>query len=204
MTRGPEDDTAPLFGTDESLLAFQRGGTQLRIINIFTYKERLLASGQGFEHAPFDSAQAPYAWSPKGDWIAYTSVGPRGFSNLWVVSTDGQNKPKQVTYLPNSFAHAVSWSPDGTFLLYGTGQRTEDYQLAKVDLIPRTPHFREDQFRDLFRDSPRPVFPRTIVPTPSAPPTPAPEFIPRPPGRLRSRPPCRPNRFCHWRKSGTN
>ena len=169
LTRASEDDTAPCFGPDDNRLAFQRGGNELRWIDIFTQKEKLLASGQGFERAPFDRASSPLAWSPKGDWIAYTAVGKRGFSNLWVVPVDARDKPKQVTFLPNSFAHAVSWSPDGTYLLYGTGQRTEDYQLAKVDLIPRTPRFREDQFRDLFREVPRPTLPRTVVPIPPDP-----------------------------------
>lgn len=169
LTRSPEDDTAPRFGPDDTWLAFQRGANELRLIDVYTRKERLLASGQGFERAPFDGATSPYAWSPKGDWIAFTAVGSRGFSNLWVVPSDGREKPKQASFLPNSFAHSVSWSPDGTYLLYGTGQRTEDYQLAKVDLIPRTPRFREDQFRDLFRETPRPMLPRPTVPIPPDP-----------------------------------
>ena len=173
LTQTPQDDTAPGFGPDDTRLAFQRAGNQLRWIDINTHKEKQLASGQGFERAPFDGASSPYAWSPKGDWIAFTSVGKRGFSNLWIVPSDAADKPRQVTFLPNSFAHAVSWSPDGTYLLYGTGQRTEDYQLAKVDLIPRTPRFREDQFRDLFREGPRPTFPRPIVLIPPEPHPPA-------------------------------
>jgi Tol biopolymer transport system component/C-terminal processing protease CtpA/Prc len=181
LTRGTEDDSAPRFGPDDNWLAFQRGASELRLIDIYTRKERLLADKQGFERAPFDNAPAPYAWSPKGDWIAFTSIGTRGFSNLWVVPTDAREKARQVSFLPNSFAHSVSWSPDGTYLLYGTGQRTEDYQLAKVDLVPRTPHFREDQFRDLFREGPRPMFPRPVVPATPDPHLPTPATIPATP-----------------------
>lgn len=32
----------------------------------------------------------------------------------------------------------IAWSPDGTFLLFDTGQRTEVTQLARVDLTFRT------------------------------------------------------------------
>ena len=28
----------------------------------------------------------------------------------------------------------MSWSPDGTYLIFDTGQRTESWQLARVDL----------------------------------------------------------------------
>jgi Tol biopolymer transport system component/C-terminal processing protease CtpA/Prc len=166
LTRGADDDTSPHFGPDDASLAFERNGSELRVIELKTRKERLLAAGQGFERAPFDRAPAPLAWSPKGDWIAYTSIGARGFSNLYVVPADGSAKARQVTFLANSFAHSVSWSPDGSYLLYGTGQRTEDYQLARIDLVPRTPHFREDQFRDLFREGPRPMLPRPALPIP--------------------------------------
>jgi Tol biopolymer transport system component/C-terminal processing protease CtpA/Prc len=167
LTRGPDDDTSPRFSPDDAGLAFERNGSELRVVELGTRKERSLAMAQGFELAPFDRASAPLVWSPKGDWIAYTSIGPpRGFSNLYMVPADGSAKPRQVTFLANSFAHSVSWSPDGAYLLYGTGQRTEDYQLARIDLVPRTPHFREDQFRDLFRDGPRPMLPRPALPIP--------------------------------------
>ena len=39
-------------------------------------------------------------------------------------------------------------------MYFDTGQRTELRQIARIDLTPRTPQFREDQFRDLFREEP--------------------------------------------------
>jgi tricorn protease len=77
-----------------------------------------------------------------------------------------------------------------------TGQRTESFQLARIDLIPRTPRFREDQFRDLFkeetprtvtpttRQEPRPQTPEspreTPGPSPTSSPSPAPSTSPSP------------------------
>src|SRR6185369_6525262 len=78
-----------------------------------------------------------------------------------------------VSFLANIFNNTVSWSPDGAFLLFDTGQRTEGTQVARVDLVPRTPRFREDQFRDLFREEP----PRNL--TPSTRPEPRPSESPR-------------------------
>jgi C-terminal processing protease CtpA/Prc len=48
----------------------------------------------------------------------------------------------------------LSWSPDGTFLVFNTSQRTEDSEVVRVDLSPQAPKFAEDQFRDLFREEP--------------------------------------------------
>jgi C-terminal processing protease CtpA/Prc len=102
------------------------------------------------------------AFSPDGRWIAYTpDIGPRNFANVEIVSVSG-GESRPATFLANTSTNAIAWSHDGTYLLVSTGQRTEMRQLARVDLIPRTPHFREDQFRDLFREeSPRTPAPRT-------------------------------------------
>ena len=89
-----------------------------------------------------------------------------------VPGAGGEAKP--VSFLANSNANGVSWSPDGTFLLFDTGQRTEVPQLARVDLILRTPKFREDQFRDLFNEDqgPRRPAPSTAPPADEASPKP--------------------------------
>jgi tricorn protease len=59
-----------------------------------------------------------------------------------------------VSFLANTNAGALSWSPDGTYLTFSTSQRTEPGEVSRVDLLPQTPKFREDQFRDLFRETP--------------------------------------------------
>jgi C-terminal processing protease CtpA/Prc len=81
------------------------------------------------------------------------------FGNAYVVSaTGGDARP--VSFLPTVFTGSISWSPDGTFLLMDGGQRTEPGQVVRIDLVPKTPRFREDQFRDLFpNEGPRRVSP---------------------------------------------
>ena len=63
-----------------------------------------------------------------------------------------------------------AWSPDGTALYFVTGQRTEAGQVARVDLVPRAPRFREDQFRDLFGPATpaQPGTPQPVTPADSA------------------------------------
>ena len=56
-----------------------------------------------------------------------------------------------VSFLANFNGDSLAWAPDGTFLLFATGQRTEPGQVARVDLVLRTPKFREDQFREPVR-----------------------------------------------------
>src|SRR5204863_7003009 len=118
----------------------------------------------------------PYTWSPDSKWIAYVPVGDNQFKNVSLVEVEtGKSRP--ASFLANVFSNTLSWSPDGTFLLFDTGQRTETVQLARVDLIPRTPKFREDQFRDLFKEE----TPRSLTntrPAPAETPRPAPTASP--------------------------
>ncbi|HKC87205.1 MAG TPA: DPP IV N-terminal domain-containing protein [Blastocatellia bacterium] len=149
LTRGVGNNYTPSFSPDGKTLAFIRDGRELRAVDLETKQERLLATAY-LERRPFASNRS-FTWSPDGKWIAYLAVGERAFTNVSVVSAAG-GESRQASFLANAFSGSVSWSPDGKYVLFNTNQRTEDGRLARVDLIPRTPKFREDQFRDLFKD----------------------------------------------------
>ncbi|MCI0366445.1 MAG: hypothetical protein L0219_21490, partial [Phycisphaerales bacterium] len=157
LTNAGEHDHSARFSPDGKSIAFIRGSSELRVLDVTSKQDRVVGRGS-FELPPF-TGLPPFAWSPDNRWIAFLSAGPKGFTNVQAVSHDGATS-RPVSFLANSFSATVSWSPEGTFLLFDTGQRTEPRQIARVDLIPRTPRFREDQFRDLFREeSPRPSRP---------------------------------------------
>jgi Tol biopolymer transport system component/C-terminal processing protease CtpA/Prc len=149
LTRGLANSYAPSFSPDGKTLAFIRDGRELRAIEFETKQERLLATAY-FERPPIINDRF-YAWAHDGKWLAFLSVGERAFTNVSVVPAAG-GESKRISFLANAFSGSVSWSPDGKYVLFNTAQRTEDGRLARVDLIPRTPKFREDQFRDLFKD----------------------------------------------------
>lgn len=185
LTRDTRSDDTPRFSPDGKLLAFEREGHELWVMDLASRRERVLSTGY-LERPPLNSDR-PFVWSPDSRWIAFMAISGRGFKNVHVVPVGGgQSQP--VSFLANAGSNTVSWSVDGTFLLFDTGQRTESGQLARVDLIPRTPKFREDQFRDLFREE----TPRTIAPPrerqennpPATVPSPSPVASPSPsPGR---------------------
>ena len=93
------------------------------------------------------------AWSPDSRWIAFMASGAKSFTNVQVMPAAGGDA-KPISFLANVFSDSLAWSPDGTFLLFNTTQRTEQGQVARVDLVLRTPKFREDQFRELFPAQP--------------------------------------------------
>ena len=151
LTDGPRNDVMPVWSPDGKTIAFERGAKELRVIDVATRQERMLATGE-LDHPPFLPEHA-VTWSPDGQWLAYLSGGPGLFQNPYIVPLNG-GAARPASYLSNMFGGTVAWSPDGTYLLFDTSQRTEEAQIARVDLVPRTPRFREDQFRDLFSQQP--------------------------------------------------
>ncbi|HEX5960861.1 MAG TPA: S41 family peptidase [Rhodanobacteraceae bacterium] len=151
LTTGAGEDASPVFSPDGKTLAFLRDGRELELLDLSSHHLRTLANAQLDRRRPLTSDR-PLAWSPDGRWIAVLEWGPRMFRNAVAVNV-ADGKAIALSGLANTFSDDVAFSPDGKTLLFVTGQRTEQGQIASVDLVPRTPHFREDQFRDLFRQT---------------------------------------------------
>ena len=156
LTNDKLSDAGPTFSPDGKQLAFERDARELRVLDVAGKAEKLLATGI-FGRPPLRSDR-DFVWSPDGRWVAFTPEGARGFANVSVVPASG-GPARAVSFVANTNTNSLSWSPDGKFLLFDTGQRTEDAQVARIDLLPRTPRFREDQFRDLFKEQPAPGTP---------------------------------------------
>jgi Tol biopolymer transport system component/C-terminal processing protease CtpA/Prc len=148
LTSAGTGDSAPRLSPDGKTVAFVRDGKELRAVDLASKQERLLAKGY------LSRSDRSVVWSPDGKWVAYLALsGGSSFRNVHVVpSAGGESRP--ISAMPNGFAANISWSPDGTYILYNTSQRTEEGQVVRVDLILRTPQFREDRFRDLFKPEP--------------------------------------------------
>jgi tricorn protease len=151
----------PRVSPDGKWIAYRRNGHELRLVAPDGTNDHKLADGD-FGEPPFASA-GEVTWSPDSRWVAYITTTARGFGTVMVVPTDG-GTARPISYSANSNASNVEWSPDGTFILYVSSQRTETPQLVRVDLLPRTPRFREDQFRDLFAVPTAPTRDSTVRP----------------------------------------
>ena len=148
LTSAKEADTAPRVAPDGKSIAFVRDGKELRVLDVESK-----AGARRSRPATWRDRRAALAWSPDSRWVAYIGLSGASFRNVFAVPAAG-GASRAVTSIPNGSANNISWSPDGTYIIFNTSQRTEERQTVRVDLILRTPRFREDRFRDLFRDEP--------------------------------------------------
>jgi Tol biopolymer transport system component/C-terminal processing protease CtpA/Prc len=177
VTPAGHHDDYPHWSPDGKTLAFVRDGRELHLLDVASRADRVVARGI-MDRRPFGDL-GDVAFSPAGDWIAYVDSDRQGFTNAYVVRTSG-GTPRAVTFLPNGNGGPLAWSPDGTRLFLVTSQRTENGAIAQVDLVPRTPHFREETFRRLFDEPVRPELPSRTVPTPVPSGSPRPAVSPAP------------------------
>jgi Tol biopolymer transport system component/C-terminal processing protease CtpA/Prc len=180
LTRGTNQDFAPVFAPDGKNIAFIRNGRAMFVYDVEKKQERELC--KIFTDSPPLINNRQIAWSPDNKWIAFLTYSPetRSYTNASVVSASGGNA-RPVSFLANSGAGSLSWSPDGSYLLFDTSQRTEDGLIARVELTLRAPKFREDQFRDLFKQENPKDKPQQPAVSPTPTPTPAPQVSPSPP-----------------------
>jgi len=178
LTRGAGSDIIPRWSPDGRRIAYVRSGRELRVLDVAGGADRAVATAV-LSRPPFVD-EREVAWSPDGRWLAYVaSAGTKQFANVFAIPSDGSAAPRQLSWLSNAGGGGLSWSPDGTYLTLTSGQRTEAGEVTRIDLVPRTPRFREDQFRDLFTpSSPRQPTPQTQQPGPGAPPAAIPAVAP--------------------------
>lgn len=147
------NDDAPFFSPNGKLIAFVRNAKELRVFDVATKKETLLAKAH-FGAGPI-SSQSSITWSPDNQWIAFGSHSEKAFRNITVVPAAG-GEARVISFIPNTFGSSVNWSADGKYILFNTQQRTEDGMIARIDLTPRSPLFRETKLDDLFTEPTKP------------------------------------------------
>jgi tricorn protease len=153
LTHGTAVDMEPTYSPDGKMVAFLRDRKELHVLTLAGMKDQVVAHGELDESV--------IAWSPDSQWMAFAATGTNGFTNLHVVAAAG-GEDHPITFLANGeTASRIAWSPDGKYILFDTAQRSEEPQMARVDLIPHVPAFREDQFRDLFKKQTAPDAPGT-------------------------------------------
>ncbi len=163
LTPAGSEDENPKWSPDGKSVAYLRNDKELHVLTVpaqagAAVADRVVASGE--------LPRSSLAWSPDSQWVAYTADDSRSFRNVHVVAAAGGDS-HPVSFLANGEIGGVVWSPDGKYILFDTAQRSEQAQIARVDLLPHVPKYREDEFRELFRPSKTPGTPTAPDATPS-------------------------------------
>ena len=167
LTTGAGHAQSPAFSPDGKSLAYASGERELKVATLTP--AGAIASERVLYKGAIEGRDATPAWSPDGKWIAFGVTGPKSFRNIYVVEASG-GEARPITFLANGFTGGrIAWSPDGTFIVVDTAQRSEEGKLIRIDLLPHVPKYREDAFQDLFKAPEQPDKPSTRPASPTAP-----------------------------------
>lgn len=155
---------SPRFSPDGKTIAYFQRPDEIRLLDAATGRDRPFIRARFLFAIP---SHFSFTWSPDSRWIAFIAQDERFFSNVYVqrLETVGvepeQSDPaptvaQPVTFLSNVEGEEIRWSPNGRFLVYTTGHHRVESQVARIDLRPPLPEFREEEFAKLFEAEPAP------------------------------------------------
>lgn len=136
----------PRVSPDGAWVAYLSGEGSLRLLSLNGAAPRELCPVHFIDAADL-------AWSPDSRWLAFLDQDRAGFSNVWVVSA-AAGPARQITFLSNIGGSNLCWAPNGRFLVFTTMHYRTEAQIARVDLRPPEPLFREAEFEKLFEKRP--------------------------------------------------
>jgi TolB protein len=108
----------------------RQAGGALRIHDLATKATRVLETGSSYDTVP--------NWSPRGDWIAFTSKRD-GDYEIYRIKPDG-TQLQRLTRLPGPDAHP-SFSPDGEWIAFASGARGFKDEAIGLVIGALTPQF---------------------------------------------------------------
>ena len=145
--------SVPVYAPDGKSLVYVMNDRELHRVTLprpgVALSDRLLFSGE----LNTDGGGPQPVWSPDGAWIAFPLTDSKSFTQIEVMPAAG-GPARPVSFLANGQMSKINWSPDGKYLLFDSGQRNEQAQIIRVDLVPHVAKYREDKFRDLFSKAP--------------------------------------------------
>jgi tricorn protease len=98
----------PKWSPDSKSIAFSDKDGRLLVVTVADRKVKEIA------HDPRGEI-GDYAWSPRGNFLAFSMLSPNGFASLFIASPDGQ-----LHHVSNNDFNSgqPAWDPDGNYLYF--------------------------------------------------------------------------------------
>ncbi|MEP0815253.1 MAG: PD40 domain-containing protein [bacterium] len=137
LTDSPKDDSWPKFSRDGKSVVYTRGVGEIVWLEIESHKSRVLDEGE-ISWGPYSGW---YEFSPDDKWVAYLKFLDGFQDDLFLVKTDGSEKPVNVTRHPD-WINEFTWVPDGSGIVF-TSERSGESEIYLLELKKKEKKFTE-------------------------------------------------------------
>lgn len=167
ITSGDAPKYHPLFSPDGQWIAYFQRPDEIRLYHLETQEDKPFVRAAFYFGVP---GPASYAWSPDSQWLAFVRQDEQFFSNVYVQHINEQ-EAKPLSFLSNIDCGNILWAPNGKFIIFTTVHHRWEHQIARIDLVPPPPQFKESEFEKLFekkkdkKDQQKPSEPSSEAPS---------------------------------------
>jgi len=138
LTESPEDDSWPKYSHDGKMIAYNRGGNSIILLDAETHESRVVETGE----VMWGAYGGLYEFSPDDQWLGYRKTIDGFNAEIFIVPVDGSTDPVNILRHPD-WTGVGQWIPDGSGAVFMSTRQDDNWGIYSVDFKRKENKFTE-------------------------------------------------------------